>query len=188
MINETELRELRDLKKNIDSDEIRYKEIIKKKLLNNNKIIHVLSDKVLEDAGAAADEYFGRNILPYYIIQPTQTDVQNFICYEVSFDEISKYNSIMKYNQVIFYVLCELKNGIDRQTGIARHDLLAALLLDEFNWTNYFGTQIHCVSNKPSIVDTNYACRTLIFEMETTAGIAKTRAKMPRVVNNEVHL
>ena len=51
MINETELRELRDLKKNIDSDEIRYKEIIKKKLLNNNKIIHVLSDKALEDAG-----------------------------------------------------------------------------------------------------------------------------------------
>ena len=98
-----------------------------------------------------------------------------------------KYNNVFKYNQIIFYILCGLKNGIDKATGIARHDLLSALILEEFNWTNYFGTQIHCVQNKPSIVDTNYACRTLIFEMETLAGITKTKNKIPKVIKNEVH-
>lgn len=187
MIAPEELRELKDFKINVDNDEIRFKEIIKRKLLANNKILHVLSDKTLEEAGAEPDEYFGRNIIPYYMISNTQTDVQNFICYEISFDEMPKYNNVFKYNQIIFYILCGLKNGIDKATGIARHDLLSALILEEFNWTNYFGTQIHCVQNKPSIVDTNYACRTLIFEMETLAGITKTKNKIPKVIKNEVH-
>lgn len=187
MITPEELRELKDFKVSVDNDDIRFKEIIKKKLLANNKILYVLSDKTLEEAGAEPDEYFGRNILPYYMILDTQTDVQNFICYEISYDEMSKYNNIFKCNQIIFYILCHLKNGIDKATNIARHDLLAALILEEFNWTNYFGNQIHCVEDKPSIVDTNYACRTLIFEMETLAGITKTKNKKTKVVTSEVH-
>ena len=105
MITPEELRELKDFKINIDNDEIRFKEIIKRKLLANNKILYVLSDKTLEEAGAEPDEYFGRNIIPYYMISSTQTDVQNFICYEISFDEMPKYNNVFKYNQIIFYMI-----------------------------------------------------------------------------------
>lgn len=119
------------------------------------------------------------------MINPTQTNVQNFICFEISFDEMARYNNIIKLNQIIFYVLCEQKNITDKDTGLARHDLLASLILDQFNWSNFFGTQIHCVSDKPSVVDTDYACRTLIFECETPANILRT-TDMPRVFNNVV--
>ena len=68
MITPEELRELKDFKINIDNDEIRFKEIIKRKLLANKKILYVLSDKKLEETGAEPDEYFGRNIIPYYMI------------------------------------------------------------------------------------------------------------------------
>lgn len=80
----------------------------------------------------------------------------------------------MKLQRVIFYVLCEEKNIIEKKTGIARHDLIAALLMNEFNWTNVFGGQIHCVSNIPSVVDNDYACRTLVFEQTTDNNLAKT--------------
>lgn len=187
-LTEIEIKELRSFKENADNDNIRFKEIIKKKLLNNRKIIHVLNNDKLEDSNATADEYYGINILPYYMIEPTQTNVQNFICYEVQFDEVDKYNSIIKCGQIVFTILCEEKNIQDKDTYFARHDLLAAQILQEFNWTNYFGMQIHCISDEPSVVDSAYACRTLIFEMETPNSISKTKQRASKIINYETHI
>ena len=173
-ITNEQIQYLRDLKTYIDSDDIRYKEIIKKTLIENELILYLLNNKELEEADADPSDYLGINILPMYIIHPTQHNVQNYICYETEVRELERYNSNMKLQRVIFYVLCEEKNIIEKKTGIARHDLIAALLMNEFNWTNVFGGQIHCVSNIPSVVDNDYACRTLIFEQTTDNNLAKT--------------
>lgn len=186
-LTKDEIKELREFKTNLDSDDIRIKNKIKEKLLNNYKIIHVLNNKELEECEAEPDEYYGVSILPYYMITPTQTNVQNFICFETQYDELNRYNKSVKYMQIIFYVLCEQKNLMDEDTYISRHDLLAALLLDEFNNKNYFGEKIHCVSNKPSIVDNDYACRTLIFEQITDNNLVKTRNGKAMLVNKEIH-
>lgn len=186
-LTKEEINELRSFKKTVDSDDIKCKEIIKRKLLDNNKIIYLLNNKELQNSGAEADEYYGINILPYYMINPVQTNVQNFICYETQFSELDRYNKTVKFMQIVFTILCEQKNIIDKDTYIARHDLLAALLLDEFNYTNYFGSKIKCVSNKPSVVDTDYACRTLIFEQSTDNNIVKTRDAASKIINKEVH-
>lgn len=173
-ITNEQIQYLRDLKTYIDSDDIRYKEIIKKTLIENELILYLLNNKELEEADADPSDYLGINILPMYIIHPTQHNVQNYICYETEVRELERYNSNMKLQRVIFYVLCEEKNIIEKKTGIARHDLIAALLMNEFNWTNVFGGQIHCVSNIPSVVDNDYACRTLVFEQTTDNNLAKT--------------
>ena len=65
----------------LDSDDIRFKQIIKKELMTDKYIIHVLNNQELEEAEAEPDEYFGVNILPYYLIKPTQTESKNFLCY-----------------------------------------------------------------------------------------------------------
>ena len=52
--------------------------------------------------------------------------------------------------------------------------MLAALISDEFNWTNMFGTQVHLVSDKPVAIDNNYVGRTLIFEQTTPNSIVKS--------------
>lgn len=166
--------ELFSLKDNPESDDIRFKELIKQKLLSNKKIIHVLANKTLEEADAEPDEYFGINILPMYLIKPTQVDINNYICYEVSFEEEARYNEVIKYGQIIFYVLCEQKTLTQEDTGIARHDLLASLIMHDFNWSNIFGTQIHCVKDVPSTVDTNFAARTLVFQGKFPNNIVKT--------------
>lgn len=174
-------------KENVDCDDVRFKERIKEILLDNRFIIHVLHNKELEQAEATPDDYFNTSILPYFALEDTIVDVKNVICYEIAF-ESNHYNKneIIKQCQIVFNVICDLDDIIDKETGIARHDLLSALLLDQFNWTNIFGMQIKCVSDKPSMLGANLACRTLIFKGEFADGIAKTRDGRTRVVNSDV--
>lgn len=168
-----DLKKIIDYKKHYENDNIYYKEIIKNKLINNSSIIKSLNNSDL-DPDCPAD-YMGENILPFYLIVETQGKAKNYICFETSFTEVARYNSTYKLGQVIFYVICDNKTIYDKETGIARHDLLAALISDEFNWTNMFGTQIKLVSDKPVAIDNNYVGRTLIFEQTTTNNIIKDR-------------
>lgn len=70
-LKQEQLQELLSLKNAVDDDNIRYKEIIKKTLIEDELIIYLLNDKELEDADADPSEYLGRNILPLYLIHPT---------------------------------------------------------------------------------------------------------------------
>lgn len=179
---------LQNFKKNIDYDGIKIKEQIKKTLLNNRYIIHVLNNKELEDADAEPDDYFWVNILPNYQITPTQTNVQNFICFTVDYDTLDRYNSVIKLLTVNFVILCDNKNLMDKDTGVARHDLLAALIQDQFNFTNLLGSKVMLVEDKESVVDTDYACRTLVFRQTTDNNIVKTRTvngKRTPIISNK---
>ena len=178
---------IKSFRNNIDCDEIRVKEQIKQQLLNNKYIIHVLNNKELEDADASPDEYFGINILPTYMIAPTQTNVQNFICYTVGFRDERRYASEVKVLQITFVILSEQKNLIDKETSLARTDLLGALIQDQINWTNIFGRKVHIVRNEESVVDTNYACRTIILEIDTDNNLVKTRNGIPQLMNKHTH-
>ena len=62
---------LRSLKTLMDSDTIRFKEIIKKRLIDNPMIIYLLNNKELEESDAEPDDYLGVNILPFYLIHET---------------------------------------------------------------------------------------------------------------------
>ena len=162
-----------------DADEVRIKEIIKQALLGDKYILHVLDNKELEanveDDGTGADADFGVNILPYYNIAPTQSATSAFICYEVSCEKQRYGGSVgQKKLNIIFYVLVDQKLITDKDTGIARHDLLSALLQNRFNYTNYFGRKIHLVSNIPSVTDNQYSCRTLMFEQLTDDNVVKS--------------
>jgi hypothetical protein len=163
-----------DLKKKPNEDDIRYKEIIKQKLLEDDILIWLLNNKQLEDTEAENDEYFGKNIRPQYLIPEVQTDVQNFVCYEISFEDEARYNPDIKYQQIIFYILCHEKNNIVEEIGAARHDLIAGVLIDKFNGSNVFGNQLKLVSDKPSVTDNDYATRVLIFEQKTTNSLTKS--------------
>lgn len=165
-LSNQELLELKAYKSDPDFDDVRMKETIKERLLENNTILYLLNNKELEDAEAEADEYFGINILPYYLIKPTQTEVNNFVCYEVGFDETNDAKNF-KYGRIIFTVICEHKNLIEKTIYSPRHDIIASLLIKEFNNKNYFGFKSNLISDEPSVLDDDYACRTLIFELTT---------------------
>lgn len=166
-----------DLKKKPNEVDVRYKEIIKQKLLEDDTLIYLLNNKQLEDVDAENDEYFGVNIKPMFMIPDTQTNVQNYLCYEVSFEEGARYNSDIKYQQIIFYILCHEKTAIVSDIGASRHDLIAGLLIDKFNGSNIFGNQLKLISDKPSVTDNDYSTRTLVFEQKITNSLTKGDGK-----------
>ena len=76
-------KRLSEYKYIVDDDNIKIKEKIKEKLIENEDIIHVLNNKELEESEAEPDEYIEKNIFPYYLISPTQYQSENFICFTV---------------------------------------------------------------------------------------------------------
>lgn len=174
------------LKNSVDSDDIKVKEQIKQILMENRYIAHVLNWDDLEE-DCEIEDYFGEAILPYYMVPDTQTQDRNYLCYEVSYNEVGRYNNTKKVLQIIFYILVHQHDAIDRETGIARHDLLAALVQDEFNFTTRIGGgRLILVENKPSLTDTKYCTRTLVFEQVTDNNLVKTKNGIPAIINKQV--
>lgn len=160
-----------------DEADVRYKQIIKEKLLKNNRIIYLLNNKTLADSDAENDEYFGINILPFYLIHPVQTEVNNYICFECSFTEEPRYNSALKVQQIIFYILCNYKTVIEETTTCPRHDLLAAEIINDFQGCNDFGNQLKLISDRPYTTDNDFTMRTLVFEQITPNSLTDNKGR-----------
>ena len=186
------LNKLRDYVGTPDDDNIRYKEKIHDALLNNAELLYALNNEELEselfdgnelnideDTGellGEVDRYFGdnSNIRPYLFIPDTQTDVKHYVCYQVAFDGLPRYSNIQKYTEITFNIFVNGKDRTDKLTGIPRHDLIASIIRERFNWSSIFGMQTHLISSKESVTDNNYLVRTLIFQVLDLNGIVNT--------------
>ena len=196
------LRKLRAYANTPDDDNIKYKNIIKNALLNCPELLYSLHDEELEselfdDNGnlymdeetgnllGEVDRYFGDNsyIRPDLFIPDTQTTVNNYVCYQVMFDELPRYGKIQKYTEITFTIFVNGMDRTDELTGIPRHDLIASIIRERFNWSNIFGMQTHLISSKESVTDNNYLVRTLIFQVVDTNGIYKTSNGKTSVMN-----
>lgn len=199
------LNKLRAYASTPDDDNIRYKEKIHDALLNNAELLYTLNNKTLEselfdeDGNLLIDEetgellgevdrYFGdnSNIRPYLFIPETQTDVKHYVCYQVGFDELPRYNNIQKYTEITFNIFIDGKDRTDTLTGIPRHDLIASIIRERFNWSNIFGMQTHLVSSKESITDNNYIVRTLVFQLVDVNGIVTTQNGKTKINNYQL--
>lgn len=198
------LNKLRAYASTPDDDNIRYKEKIHDALLNNAELLYALNNKELEselfdgdklnidrETGellGEVDRYFGdnSNIRPYLFIPDTQTEVKHYVCYQVMFDELPRYSTKQKLTEVTFNIFVNGKDRTDKLTGIPRHDLIASIIRERFNWSNIFGMQTHLVTSKESTTDSNYLVRTLIFQIVDTNGIVTTYGKNTSVTNYQV--
>lgn len=191
------LNKLRAYKTTPDDENIQYKRKIENALMLNPCLLYALNEKTLEselfdDDGninwewneenkeyeplGEWDRYFGSNsnIRPFLFIPDTQTSVKHYICYQVAFDEMPRYQDTLKYTNVTFTIFVHGNDRVDKLTGIPRHDLIASIIRERFNWSNIFGMQTHLISSKESTTDNNYLVRTLVFQVVDTNGIVKT--------------
>ena len=132
------------------------------------------------------DKYFGSdsNIRPFLFIPDTQTEAKHYVCYQVGFTNTPKYNTIEKYNTITFTIFVHGDDRIDKLTGIPRHDLIAAIIQEQINWTNLFGTKCKIVSDKESMTDTDYIVRTFVLETVSMNSITKTENGSTKIINN----
>ena len=187
------LSKLRSYANTPDDDNIKYKNIIKNALLNCPELLYSLHDEELEselfdDNGnlymdeetgellGDVDRYFGDNsyIRPDLFIPDTQTTVNNYVCYQVMFDELPRYGKIQKYTEITFTIFVNGMDRTDELTGLPRHDLIASIIRERFNWSSIFGMQTHLISSKESITDNDYLVRTLVFQIFDLNGIVNT--------------
>lgn len=191
------LNKLRAYKTTPDDENIQYKKKIEKALMLNPCLLYALNEKSLEselfdedgninwewnedtkeyEPLGEWDRYFGSNsnIRPILFIPDTQTEVKHYICYQVSFDETPRYQDTLKYTTITFTIFVHGNDRMDKLTRIPRHDLIASIIRERFNWSNIFGMQTHLVSSKESTTDNNYLVRTLVFQVIDTNGIVNT--------------
>lgn len=203
------LNKLRAYRTTPDDENIQYKKKIEKALMLNPCLLYALNEKSLEselfdDDGninwewneetkdyeplGEWDRYFGgtSNIRPYLFIPDTQTEVKHYICYQVSFDEMPRYQDTLKYTNVTFTIFVHGNDRNDKLTGVPRHDLIASIIRERFNWSNIFGMQTHLISSKESTTDNNYLVRTLVFQVVDTNGIYKTTNNKTTVNNYQL--
>lgn len=196
------LNKLRAYATTPDDDNIRYKNIIKKQLLNCPELLYALNDKELEselfdeDGNLLIDEYgnligevdryFGDNSLirSSLFFPETQTDVKSYVCYQVAVSKLPRHNTAQKYTEITFTIFVNGKERTDKLTGIQRHDLIGSIIREKFNWTNVFGMQVHLVTSKEQVTDNDYVVRTLVFQITDTNNITYTSyGENPHVIN-----
>lgn len=154
----------------VSDDIIEMKRLIKQKLIADTDILEALHNPDVDID--SPDEFLDNNIFGFIRIPKTQDTVRNFICFTVDDIEDHQYNSHFKVQQIQFVCICHL-DDIKTEFGIDRHDLLGYLVRSVFNFTNDFGLQFKLVYNKESTIDSDYYCRTLKFERDTTNNLNK---------------
>ena len=155
-------------------DNERYKYRIMKMLTENEDILWTLHNAELEEKFSNTkdkdgnivlngDAYRNVSIFNFLKIPDTQSKVRNYICFEVDDIEQPRYNDHMIVKNIIFRTV---SHDEDFQTdwGIARQDLLAAIIQSEFDWSNIFGLHIEKVLDKGRVAENGYYYREFIYE------------------------
>lgn len=172
-----------------DDDNVLFKEKIKNAFMNCPELLYAINEKSLENElfnldGTInydgewdkyfSDSYHDGNIRPYLFIPDVQTEAKNYVCYQVHFNEVPRYNSVEKYGLITFTIFVHEDDRIDYGTGLPRHDLIGAIIRDQFNWSNIFGMQCHVTNSRESTTDRQYVVRTIEFTITMPNNITQT--------------
>lgn len=196
MISSEIVAKFNEYKHTPDDDNIRLKNVIKKSLMECDELFYAIHNQNLIDysnpnldiSTIEKEAFFGKdgNIKPYGVIPQTQTSPTNYVCYSVGFKHLLEGNTFFKYGLIRFDIYCDYKDLDDYYTGIARHDLIAAILREKFNWTNIFGLQATISTDVEDVTNKDYACRKLIFELPEIRNAVKTVNGITRIINNDI--
>lgn len=153
-----------------------YKYLIMDILTKNQDILKTLHRKDLAQEDKKingllnGDLYRDVAIFNYLKIPNTQSEVGNFICFEVDDIEQVRYNEALITKQITFRTVA---HGDDVKTdwGIARQDLLAMIIKSEFDWSNIFGMHISKVYDKGRVSEDGYYYREIIYETTTANNL-----------------
>ena len=180
------LNKLRNYSLTPDDDNIILKNRIRDELLHCPELLYALHDTTLENelfdskgnlkVDGEWDAYYGdhSHIRPYLFIPDTQTEVNNYICYQTNFSSLPRYNNAEKEFIIVFNIFVHGKDRVDSLTGLARHDLIASIIREKISWSGITYSSAIPVSDKEGVTDNNYITRTLQFQATIPNSLVKT--------------
>lgn len=158
---------IRDIHK-IKDDIIEKKSIVGELFYTDPDIIEVLDNSKIDPT--CPDEAMYECIYPFIRIPGVQDESKSYICYTLDDNGINNTNKAMK-TQSLKIVIFVHQDIVKTKMGVNRHDLLGHLIKDILNQSNALGMQLDCIFDREGTTDTNYATRTLQFEMTTPGSM-----------------
>lgn len=146
-----------------------YKYIIMDILTKNQDILKTLHNKDFEQEDKKingllnGDLYRDVNIFNFLKIPDTQSVSKNYICFEVDDMEQVRYNEALITKNITFRTVA-FEDDIKTDWGIARQDLLAMIIKNEFDWSNVFGMHVSKIYDRGRVSEDGYYYRELIYE------------------------
>ncbi len=104
-------------------------------------------------------------IVSFLKVNDIQTEVLNFIMFDIGDEETARYNDFIKYQYLTVMCLVH-EDDMDTEYGVDRVDLLSYIVKDLLCWSNDVGLHLKLEEDKFGITDTKYYCRTLKFLMK----------------------
>ena len=191
LIDRTHRKNTTDKYDNIDM----YKFLIMKMLLDDQDVLRTLHNEKLaantrqvpdldKDGNQKTDsngillyktEIIGTNyedkaIFNFLKIPDIQSEVKNYICFEVNDMEIPRGSSSLITKNIIFRTISH-ESDYKTDWGIARQDLLASIIKNKFDWSNTFGTHLELCYDKGKVADLGYYYREFVYETTTANNL-----------------
>ena len=148
-------------------DIARYKHKVMKELTSNIDILRTLHNNNFESRLNSehpnGDMYRNVNIFDYMKLPSLKDEIQNYICFEVS--TMASYSNDFTAVNVVFRTVSHV-NDMNTDWGIQRHDLLALIIKNQFDWTKVFGKTLIKVSDVGKIGEDDFYYREIWFKRD----------------------
>lgn len=105
-------------------------------------------------------------IISFLKVNDIQTEVLNFIMFDISDDRGSYTNELIKH-QTLSVMILVAEDDMDTEYGIDRVDLLSYIVKDLLCWSNETGLHYKLQSDTFGVTETRYYSRTLSFLVKT---------------------
>lgn len=147
---------------NLD-DIFRYKYKIMQMLISNQDILHALHNDELSKGNEVinGDLYRDVCIFDFMKLPDNKTEVKNYVCFEVN--DVSSYDSLV--NKRIIFRTVSHEDDYKTDWGISRHDLLASIIKNEFDWSNALGMHFEKESDNGYVTNDGYYYREIIYKI-----------------------
>lgn len=143
----------------IISDVVKYKNKIMNKLCSIPDVAILINNPNITQENS--DKMKNVNIFPYMKIPNTTMNIKNYICFDFN-ARSSNYNDLYKNISISISAIC---HGSDIKTSWgSRHDILAGVILESLNWSNFLGLELELYSDTETILEKEYHARTLQFK------------------------
>lgn len=147
------------------SDATKYKSKIMGNIITNSDVFKLINNTEITSPHQMKD----KNVFSRMRLPNTTMTVNNYICFDFN-AKMSQVNDVYENVTINIAIVCNEKT-INCDGGGNRHDELAGVIADIFNWSNILGLQIKLLSDTETIWEKVYHVRLLQFKNLTLNSI-----------------
>lgn len=138
-----------------------YKELLLTDLKKDGDLLELLHNSSL--SLSRPDDFVNVNIFSFLRIPDPQSVIKNFLCFELDKATSISGNSFKTVYELTFRCITHV-DDVETVWGMNRHDLLAAIIKDRYNYSNILGTQLSKTTDKGYIAENAYYYRVVKFQ------------------------